>query len=96
MKDSREGENVGPCFCVELCSEDVHIGCGVSCEPHWQKVWDFDIHPDAGAPGSQFSVDGYAGGPNALHVFGDMNYRGGVLLRYARQVGSQALSICAP
>jgi hypothetical protein len=74
-------ENVGPCFCVELCSEDVHIGCGVSCEPHWQKVWDFDIHPDAGAPGSQFSVDGYAGGPNALHVFGDMNYRGGVLLR---------------
>jgi len=75
-------ENIGPCFCVELCSEVVQgTGCGVSCDPHWQKVWDFDIHPDAGAGGSQFSAEGYAGGPNAMHVFGDMNYRGGVLLR---------------
>ena len=74
-------ENIGPCFCVDLCSDKVQGGCGVSCEPHWQKVWDFDIHPDAGAGGSQFSAEGYAGGPNAMHVFGDMNYRSGVLLR---------------
>jgi hypothetical protein len=74
-------ENIGPCFCVALCSDKVQGGCGVSCEPHWQKVWDFDTHPDAGAAGSQFSVEGYAGGPNAMNVFGDMNYRSGVLLR---------------
>ena len=74
-------ENIGPCFCVDLCSDKVQGGCGVSCQPHWQKVWDFDIHPDAGLPGSQFSAEGYAGGAAASYVFGDMNYRSGVLLR---------------
>ena len=74
-------ENIGPCFCVDLCSDKVQGGCGISCQPHWQKVWDFDIHPDAGLPGSQFSVEGYAGGAAASYVFGDMNYRSGVLLR---------------
>jgi hypothetical protein len=74
-------ENIGPCFCVDLCSDKVQGGCGVSCQPHWQKVWDFDIHPDSGLPGSQFSVEGYAGGAADSYVFGDMNYRSGVLLR---------------
>jgi hypothetical protein len=74
-------ENIGPCFCVELCSDKVTGGCGVSCQPHWQKVWDFDIHPDAGNVGSKFSTEGYAGGAAASYVFGDMNYRQGVLLR---------------
>jgi len=74
-------ENIGPCFCVKLCSDKVQSGCGVSCQPHWQKVWDFDIHPDAGLPGSKFSVEGYAGGAPSSYVFGDMNYRSGVLLR---------------
>jgi hypothetical protein len=74
-------ENIGPCFCVELCSEKVQGGCGVSCQPHWQKVWDFDVHPDAGHLGSQFSAEGYAGGAAASYVFGDMNYRSGVMLR---------------
>lgn len=74
-------ENIGPCFCVDLCSDKVQGGCGVSCQPHWQKVWDFDIHPDAGQTGSQFSAEGYAGGAAASYVFGDMNYRNGVLLR---------------
>jgi hypothetical protein len=74
-------ENIGPCFCVDLCSDQVQGGCGVSCQPHWQKVWDFDIHPDAGQLGSQFSAEGYAGGAAVSYVFGDMNYRSGVLLR---------------
>ena len=78
---TRGRENVGPCFCVRLCSDKVQGGCGVSCEPHWQKVWDFDVHPDSGMSGSQFSAEGYAGGPNSSFVFGDINYRGGVLLR---------------
>ena len=81
MGRSSGRENIGPCFCVELCSDKVQGGCGVSCQPHWQKVWDFDIHPDAGLPGSQFSVEGYAGGAALSYVFGDMNYRSGVLLR---------------
>ncbi len=74
-------QNVGHCFCVELCTDKVTGGCGVSCQPHWQKVWDFDIHPDAGQIGSQFSTEGYAGGAAASYVFGDMNYKAGVLLR---------------
>ncbi len=53
----------------------------MSCQPHWQKVWDFDIHPDAGQGGSQFSAEGYAGGPSSSFVFGDVNDRAGVLLR---------------
>lgn len=69
-------ENIGPCFCIELCSNQVQGGCGVSCQPHWQKVWDFDIHPDAGQAGSQFSAEGYAGVPSGSYVFG-----GGVMLR---------------
>jgi hypothetical protein len=73
-------QNIGPCFCVDLCSDKVTGGCGVTCTPHWQKVWDFDIHPDAGQLGSSFSTDGYAGGAAASYVFGDMNYRSGVLL----------------
>ncbi len=81
MGRSAGRENIGPCFCIELCSDEVHGGCGVSCQPHWQKVWDFDIHPDAGQLGSQFSAEGYAGGANASYVFGDMNYKSGVLLR---------------
>jgi hypothetical protein len=48
--------------------------------PHWQQVWGFDIHPDAGLPGSQFSVEGYAGGASNSFVFGDANYLGGVQL----------------
>lgn len=80
---SRGRENIGPCFCVDLCTDKVQGGgdCGVSCQPHWQKVWDFDIHPDAGQPGSSFSAEGFAGGPSSSHVFGDANYRAGVLLR---------------
>lgn len=74
-------QNIGPCFCVELCTDKVHGDCGVSCLPHWQKVWDFDIHPDAGQVGSDFSAEGYAGGAANSYVFGDMNYRGGVMLR---------------
>lgn len=72
-------QNRGPCFCVKLCTDKV-IG-PPDHTPHWNKVWEFSIHPDAGQIGSQFSADGYAGGGNSSYVFGDANYRGGVLLR---------------
>ncbi len=72
-------QNVGPCFCVDLCTDKV-IGPPDQ-YPHWNKVWDFSIYPDAGNVGSVFSAEGYAGGGNSSFVFGDANYRGGVLLR---------------
>ncbi len=73
-------ENIGNCFCVELCSDQV-IPPGVETQPHWQRVWDFHIHPAAPDPASAFSPEGYAGGPANSYVFGDANYRGGILLR---------------
>ena len=72
-------QNIGPCFCVNLCSPTV-VGTPET-QPHWNKVWEFSIYPDAGQLGSSFSAEGYAGGPNSSFVFGDANYRGGVLLR---------------
>lgn len=71
-------ENIGPCFCVELCTDKVHVT--PETVPHWQRVWEFDIHPDAGQIGSKFSAEGYAGGSTTSYVFGDGNSRGGVLL----------------
>jgi len=71
-------QNVGPCCCVTLCSKKV-VGT-IDDLPHWNKVWEFSIHPDAGQVGSQFSADGYAGG-NSSFVFGDANKPAGVLLR---------------
>jgi hypothetical protein len=69
-------ENVGPCLCVSLCSDQV-VGNGPETTPHWQQLEDFDIHPAPGLPGSSFSVEGYAGDPTAgAFVFG-----GGVRLR---------------
>jgi hypothetical protein len=75
----RGRQNIGPCFCVSLCS-DIIIGPPDQ-QPHWNKVWSFSIYPDAGQVGSQFSADGYAGGPSSSFVFGDSNYKGGVQLR---------------
>ncbi|HEX7285352.1 MAG TPA: hypothetical protein VF532_04180 [Candidatus Angelobacter sp.] len=72
-------QNVGHCFCVDLCSDKV-IG-PPDHYPHWNKVWEFSIYPDAGNVGSQFSAEGYAGGAGSSFVFGDSNYRSGVLLR---------------
>lgn len=66
-------ENIGPCFCVDLCSSSPQLP--PEKVPHWQQLSDFNIHPDAGMTGSQFSVEGYAGGGAASYVFG-----GGVLL----------------
>lgn len=72
-------QNAGPCFCVNLCTDKV-IGPPDQ-YPHWNKVWGFSIYPDAGQVGSQFSTEGYAGGAGSSFVFGDSNYRSGVLLR---------------
>ncbi len=72
---SPERANIGPCFCVELCSGDVVGSGGPETVPHWMQVaGTFNIHPDAGQPSSAFSADGYAGDPadpNAdAYVFG--------------------------
>lgn len=66
-------ENVGPCLCVELCSDQVQPP-PVDGVPHWQQVEVFDIHPFPSAAG--FSPEGYAGGPTNSFVFG-----GGVTLK---------------
>ena len=66
-------ENVGHCFCVELCSDAVQPP-DVEHVPHWQQVEVFDIHPFPSATG--FSAEGYAGGPVNSFVFG-----GGVALK---------------
>jgi hypothetical protein len=68
-------ENVGNCFCVELCTDKV-IPPGVETQPHWMRVWEFPIHPAAPDPASHFSPEGYAGGDSNTFVFG-----GGILLR---------------
>lgn len=68
-------ENVGHCFCVELCTDAVQPSTPEQ-TPHWQRVWDFDIHPAAPNPASAFSVEGFAGGAANSFVFG-----GGVPLR---------------
>lgn len=67
-------ENIGPCFCVDLCSKSAQIPTEKI--PHWETVWGFDIHPDAGLVGSTFSAEGYAGGPGSSYVFS-----GGVPMR---------------
>jgi hypothetical protein len=74
-------ENIGNCFCVELCSDEVQPPGGVETQPHWQRVWDFDIHPATPSPASPFSPEGYAKGVGNFYVFGDANSRAGVLLR---------------
>lgn len=66
-------ENIGHCFCVELCSDEVQPP-DVEHIPHWQQVEVFDIHPFPSATG--FSAEGYAGGPAHSYVFG-----GGVTLK---------------
>lgn len=66
-------ENVGHCFCVELCSDKVQPP-DVEAIPHWQQVEVFDVHPFPSATG--FSAEGYAGGPAHSYVFG-----GGVTLK---------------
>lgn len=68
-------QNVGPCLCVELCTDKV-IGDPPTV-PHWQRLEAFDTHPAPGQPGSQFSAEGYAGDPSTgAFVFG-----GSVLLQ---------------
>lgn len=68
-------ENVGHCFCVELCSDEV-LPPDVEHVPHWQQVEAFDIHPFPSGSATGFSAEGYAGGPASSYVFG-----GGVTLR---------------
>ncbi|WP_300751654.1 hypothetical protein [Janthinobacterium sp.] len=72
-------ENVGHCFCVELCSSAV-LPPDVEGLPHWQQVEIFDIHPFPSVAG--FSPQGYAGGPAASYVFaGGVTLKGNCPLR---------------
>lgn len=72
-------ENVGHCFCVELCSSAV-LPSDVEGLPHWQQVEIFDIHPFPSVAG--FSPQGYAGGPAASYVFaGGVTLKGNCPLR---------------
>ena len=65
---TRGRENVGPCLCVELCTDKV-IGTPET-TPHWQQLEVFDIHPGAGLPGSSFDSSGYADPSGGAYVFG--------------------------
>lgn len=62
-------ENIGHCFCVELCTDRIqppdpeHI-------PHWMQVEIFDIHPFPSGSATGFSAEGYAGGAANSYVFG--------------------------
>lgn len=72
-------ENVGPCLCVELCSDQVQPP-PVDGVPHWQQVEVFDIHPFPSAAG--FSAQGYAGGAANSFVFGGaVTFKGNCPLR---------------
>ena len=68
-------QNIGPGFCVELCSDKV-IGTPET-QPHWMTLEGFSIHPAAGGFGAQFSAEGYAGGPANAIVFGNNVVLGG-------------------
>jgi hypothetical protein len=61
-------ENVGPCLCVDLCTDEV-IGTPET-TPHWQQVEVFAIHPAPGQPGSSFDTVGYADPAGGAYVFG--------------------------
>lgn len=61
-------QNVGHCFCLDLCSDKV-VG-GPETVPHWQQVEAFDIHPGNGLPGSTFDTLGYADPSGGAYVFG--------------------------
>ncbi len=68
-------ENVGHCFCVELCSDQVQPTDPEEI-PHWNQVEIFNIHPFPSGSTTGFSAEGYAGGPANSFVFG-----GGVTLK---------------
>ncbi len=74
-------ENVGHCFCVELCSDEVQPP-DVEDIPHWQQVeiFDIDASPSSSPPG--FSAEGYAGSPANSFVFtGGVTLKGNCPLR---------------
>ena len=49
-------QNIGPCFCVDLCTDAVEGSPETT--PHWQQVEVFDIHPAPGTLGADFTTDG--------------------------------------
>jgi hypothetical protein len=68
-------QNVGPCMCVDLCTDNVVVG-DPETVPHWQQVEVFDIHPTPGTLGSHFTVEGFAGDSSSAYAFA-----GGVTLK---------------
>ncbi|WP_315093772.1 carboxypeptidase-like regulatory domain-containing protein [uncultured Cellulomonas sp.] len=61
-------QNVGHCFCLDLCTDKL-VG-DPETVPHWQQVEVFDIHPGNGQPGSTFDALGYADPSGGAYVFG--------------------------
>lgn len=61
-------QNVGHCFCLDLCTDQVTGDPDTV--PHWQQVEVFDIHPGNGLPGSTFDALGYADPAGGAYVFG--------------------------
>ena len=49
-------QNIGNCYCVELCTDTVDGSPETT--PHWQQVEVFDIHPTPGSLGAAFTTDG--------------------------------------
>ena len=62
-------QNVGHCFCLDLCTDKVVVG-DPETVPHWQQVEVFDIHPATVMPGSTFDTLGYADTAGGAYVFG--------------------------
>jgi hypothetical protein len=71
-------ENIGPCFCVDLCTEEV-VPPTPEEMPHWERVEIFDIHPKAPNPASDFDSQGFAG-PDKLVFGGKVGLHGNVPL----------------
>ena len=69
----QDRQNIGNCFCVELCT-DVVDG-NPETVPHWQQVEVFDIHPAPGAVGAHFTTDGDTAADH--YVFGGQVALGG-------------------
>jgi hypothetical protein len=74
--------NIGPCFCVDLCSDQIVGSGGPETVPHWMQVEEvFNVHPDAGQAGSCFSIDGYASpGPTPQPTVDAYVFGGGISL----------------
>lgn len=62
-------ENVGPCMCVELCTDEVPHQNDPEKAPHWTTVDGFNVHASFLDLPHNILPEGYAGLPEASYVF---------------------------